>query len=204
MLQKIAKVLTTFRRYDNVPCGGPKDDRREAGKFFERAPDEMPYPCYWGSRWRRTTKRSARACAWFWRLFFPCCVPVTAPVIRLFFFEKCRFYGRLRARIDQISCSLQGLQGENARDANGGCTFANWKVEKGPRPAPARHQNEPGDSSVMAVVKRRSRNRNRRFAKTKPTDDPLVITVCYPRFVVISPPLPPPPQIVGAGARKTA
>src|ERR1700737_1688030 len=140
----------------------------------------------------------------FWRLFFPCDCPVAAPVIRLFFFEKCRFYGRLRPRSDQISCSLQGLQGENARDENGGCTFANWKVEKGPRPAPARHQNEPGDSSVMAVVKRRSRNRNRRFAKTKPTDDPLVITVCYPRFVVISPPLPPPPQIVGAGARKTA
>ena len=61
MLQKIAKVLTTFRRYDNVPCGGPKDDRREAGKFFERAPDEMPYACHRGRR--RTTKRSARACA---------------------------------------------------------------------------------------------------------------------------------------------
>jgi hypothetical protein len=48
----------------------------------------------------------------FWRLFFPCDCPVAAPVIRLFFFEKCRFYGRLRPRSDQISCSLQGLQGE--------------------------------------------------------------------------------------------
>jgi hypothetical protein len=87
-------------------------------------------------------------------------------------------------------------EAKNARDANGSCTFANWRVEKGHRPAPARRQNEPEDSFVMAVVKRRSRNRNRRFAKTKPTDDPLVITVSYPRFVVARPPLPPPPQIV--------
>jgi hypothetical protein len=55
----------------------------------------------------------------------------------------------------------------------------------------------------MAVVKQQSRNRNRRFAKTKPTDDPLVITVCYPRFVVISPPLGPRRRLCGAGARKS-
>jgi len=79
----------------------------------------------------------------------------------------------------------------------------NWRVEKGHRPAPTRRQNEPEDSSVMAVVKQQPRNRNQRFAKTKPTDDPLVITVCYPRFVVISPPLGPRRRLCGAGARKS-
>ena len=80
----------------------------------------------------------------------------------------------------------------------------NWRVEKGHRPAPTRRQNEPEDSSVMAVVKQQPRNRNQRFAKTKPTDDPLVITVCYPRFVVDRTPLPPRRRLWGAGARKTA
>jgi hypothetical protein len=200
MLQKIAKnctkVLTTFRRYNNVPCGGPKDDRREARKFFERAPDEMPYACHWGSRTATNNKEERTRLRLFWCLFFPCCGPVTAPVIRLFFFKKCRFYGLFRPSSDQIFCSLQG-RGEKRFEMQTAVALSQiWRVEKGHRPAPVRRQNEPEDSSVMAVVKRQSRNRNRRFAKTKRTDDPLVITISYPRFVVARPPLPPPPQIV--------
>jgi hypothetical protein len=205
MLQKIAKnctkVLTTFRRYDNVPCGGPKDDRREARKFFERAPDEMPYACHWGSKTATNNKEECTRLRPFWHLFFPCCGPVTAPVIYLFFFKKCRFYGLFRPSSDQIFCSLQG-RGEKRSRCKRQLHFRKLDSRKGHRPAPARRQNEPEDSFVMAVVKRRSRNRNRRFAKTKPTDDPLVITVCYPRFVVISPPLGPRRRLCGAGARK--
>jgi hypothetical protein len=167
----------------------------QAGKFFERAPDEMPYACYWDRRRRRTTRRSARACA----CSGACSSPVVVLLPRLL--STCSF--SINADFMDISGRaaikfpvLYRDEAKNARDANGSCTFANWRVEKGHRPAPARRQNEPGDSSVMAVVKRRSRNRNRRFANTKPTDDPLVITVCHPRFVVARTPLTPPPQIV--------
>jgi len=175
----------------------------QAGKFFERAPDEMPYACHWGSRTATNNKEERTRLRLFWCLFFPCCGPVTAPVIRLFFFKKCRFYGLFRPSSDQIFCSLQG-RGEKRFEMQTAVALSQiWRVEKGHRPAPVRRQNEPEDSSVMAVVKRQSRNRNRRFAKTKPTDDPLVITVCYPRFVVISPPLGPRRRLCGAGARKS-
>jgi hypothetical protein len=60
----------------------------QAGKFFERAPDEMPYACYWGSKMATNNQDECTRLRLFWRLFFPCCGPVTAPVIHLFFFRK--------------------------------------------------------------------------------------------------------------------
>src|ERR1700737_3682985 len=124
----------------------------QAGKFFERAPDEMPYACYWGSKMATNNQEECTRLRLFWRLFFPCYGPVTAPVIRLFFFEKCRFMG-FSGRAAIKFPVLYRDEAKNARDAKGSCIFANWRVEKGYRPAPARRQNEPEDSSVMAVVK---------------------------------------------------
>ena len=141
----------------------------------------------------------------FWRLFFPCCGPVTAPVIHLFFFRKMPILWAFTPEQRSNFLFFTGTPRRKTLEMQTAVALSqNWRVEKGHRPAPTRRQNEPEDSSVMAVVKQQPRNRNQRFAKTKPTDDPLVITVCYPRFVVDRTPLPPRRRLWGAGARKTA
>jgi hypothetical protein len=51
----------------------------------------------------------------FWCLFFPCCGPVTAPVIRLFFFREMPILWAFRPSSDHISCSLQGRGEKRSR-----------------------------------------------------------------------------------------
>src|SRR5438132_9200439 len=89
----------------------------------------------------------------FWRLFFPCCGPVTAPVIHLFFFREMPILWAFLAEQRSNLLFFTVDEAKNARDANGSCIFGNWRVEKGHRPAPARRQNKPGDSSVMGGCK---------------------------------------------------
>ena len=102
----------------------------QAGKFFERAPDEMPYPCYWDRRRRRTTKRSTRACACSGACSSPVIVLLPRLLSAFSFSRNADFMGVSGREAIKFPVLYRDSKAKNARDANGGCTFAKLESRK--------------------------------------------------------------------------